>query len=968
MEQTIKGYTLKEVVYIKEIDCNVHQYEHNKTKANIIYFEADDVHKTFGVTFRTPQSDSTGVPHIIEHSVLCGSKKYPLKDPFIELSKGSLNTYLNAMTYADKTMYPISSQNDADFRNLMNVYLDAVFFPNIYENPMTLMQEGWRYHIENEDQPLEYKGVVYNEMKGAFSSAEEIAFRKIKEELFPDTTYAHESGGAPENIPELTEEEFLAYHKRYYHPSNAYIGLYGAVNIEETLTFIDEMYLQHFEYEDVDSTVKEQKAFEEVKMVKIPYSVADEEEMMQHYVSYNCVVGETVNRKLMIEMAILEYILLETPAAPLKKALIKEGVGEDVFGAFQTHMKQPIFTIMAKNVKKDKIPLFYEIVEKELNRLVKEGIPQTLLNGAVQVKEFELRESDYKGYSKGLFYYINSMKSWMYDESPLIYLQYEDILKELHKEKTEGYFETLIEKYLLQNKHALKLELYPEIELNTKLEILEREKLAKIKESWDKETLQKHIDKTRQFEEYQNEEEEEETKYCIPILTKDELKREVTFPKYEIKKRDNREYIVTPTFTNRIVYMTWYIDLDGIDNKYMPYLGMLVGLFGKLNTTNYTYEDLSIAIDQHLGSIDYYIDMLYNFEDATKSKPVFVLKSKALQSEIDNQIKIMKEMITQTQFIDKQRIYEIIKEMKAIMEMTVSSEGHKIAYNRLLSNFSKIEAFEEETKGLTFYHMVCDFVKNWETMQDGIIENLNKAYSYCANHTRYTVGLTVDEKDVESCIDKIETCLSTLKDEKFETVQNEWKPSKCQEALVFPGNVNYVAMGYNFKEDGYSYHGGLLVLKSILANDYLWNEVRVKNGAYGCFADFRKSGNVMFVSYRDPNIAETIDIYRNIPEFVKTLNLDDREILQYLIGTISNMDFPYTPSTEGNAAQSYYLTHTTKEDLQQIRDEIFETNNDKLRSFADMIQSVLTKNQYCVFGNMTSITENESLFTDITKV
>ena len=469
MEQKVKGYTLLNTEYITEIDSNVHLYEHDCTKAKILYMQSEDPHKTFGIAFRTPPHDSTGVAHIIEHSVLCGSRKFPLKDPFIELSKGSLNTYLNAMTYPDKTIYPISSQNDADFHNLMDVYLDAVFFPNIYKNDYILMQEGWRYHLENENDPLEYKGVVYNEMKGAFSSPEEVGFRKIKEALFPDTTYHNESGGAPEAIVDLTYEDFLAFHKKYYHPSNSYIGLYGDMNIEEVLTFIDEEYLSHFEYQEVDSKVAMQKPFDTPKVVDTYYSVA-EDRPNQLYVSANWVVGETVDRELMVGLSILEYLLLETPASPLKKALIKEGIGEDVFGAFQTHLKQPIFSVMAKNVGEENKERFYEVIDTTLHTLVKEGIPKSLLQGALQVKEFELREGDFKGYSKGLLYYIGTMKSWIYDEDPNIYLRYEDLIDSLQAKKDTGYFEELIEKYLLNNSHHVKMMIHPKVGLDAAIE------------------------------------------------------------------------------------------------------------------------------------------------------------------------------------------------------------------------------------------------------------------------------------------------------------------------------------------------------------------------------------------------------------------------------------------------------------------------------------------------------------------
>lgn len=967
MSTIIKGYTQINKTFIPEIDCTVHQYEHDKTKAKIIYFETDDKHKTFGISFRTPPPDSTGVPHIIEHSVLCGSRKYPLKDPFIELSKGSLNTYLNAMTYPDKTIYPISSENDRDFQNLMDVYLDAVFFPNIYANDMILMQEGWRYHIEDKQAPLAYKGVVYNEMKGAFSSAEEVAFRKIKEELFPDTIYNNESGGAPENIPDLTYEAFLDFHQTYYHPSNCYIGLYGAMAIDDVLQFIDASYLSQFDYQEVNSEIKEQPPFKAPKEVAYPYSVA-EDKPNQHYMSYNTVVGETIDRQLMVEMGILEYVLLETPASPLKKALIQKGIGDDVFGAFQTHMKQPIFSVMAKNVNETKKEAFYTVIEEELRRLVKEGIDQKLLNGAIQVKEFELREGDFKGYSKGLLYYISAMKGWIYDQDPIVYLQYETILETIHKRKDTRHFEALIEKYLLNNPHTLKMTLEPKVNLDQEIEEAVQEKLDAIKASWDEKTLDKHIQKTLAFNAYQNTLDSEEAKKSIPLLKKEELETQMKYPRYEVRKNKGRDYIVTPIFTNQIAYLNWYIDLEGIENKYMPYLGMIVGMLTKLNTKNYDYETLSMALDEHLGSISFHIQAMHNIDQPEAFKKMFVVSSKALCHKIDEQVELMREIIVDTDFTSSERIYEILKEMKSMMEMNISGEGHKIAYGRLLSGFSPVEAFEEEVKGLTFYHHVCDLVERWNDTKEQIILDLQTAYQFLNNKSRYQVGLTVDEKEVPQVIQKVEDTLETMHTQKITPLENKFIPCEVKEGLVYPGNVNYVAMGYNFKKLGYQYHGGLNMLKSILGMDYLWNEVRVKNGAYGCFSDFRKSGNMFFVSYRDPNVEETLKVYQDVADYVANMELSERELLQYLIGTISSLDFPYTPSTEGRSGQMYYLTQTKKEELQQMRDEIFATDNAILRSFAPMLRAVTQQGWYCIFGNGKSIEKNKQLFTKITKV
>ena len=967
MGDVIRNYTLEKVEHINEIDAKLKLYKHDKTQAKIVFIENEDPHKTFGIAFRTPPNDSTGIAHIIEHSVLCGSRKYPLKDPFVELAKGSLNTYLNAMTYPDKTLYPISSQNDADFHNLMDVYLDAVFFPKIYESKNVLMQEGWRYHIEDEQAPLEYKGVVYNEMKGAFSAPEEVLFRKIKEVLFPDTIYANESGGAPDCITELTYEDFIGFHKKYYHPSNSYIWLYGDVDIEKELDFIDKEYLSHFNYEVINSAIPLQASFKHEVIKQYPYSVTEKKDN-QLFLSYNCVVGESTDQELLVAMGILEYLLLDTPAAPLKRALINEGIGEDVYGAFQTHLRQPIFSIVAKNVPESKKERFYEIIQTTLADTVKKGVPKELLNGALQVKEFALREGDFKGYSKGLLYFINAMKSWLYDSDPALYLKYEETLKALQHHKNTDYFEKLIEKYLIHNEHTAKVELYPEVGLDQVMEQQTLQKLSDIKAGWTAEQLKESVEATQKFNSFQQTPDSEEALHTIPLLKKEDLKKETMYPHYEIKEQGKNTYIVTPTFTNKIVYLNWYVKLDGIEDKYMPYLGMLVGMLGKLNTKEHSYEDLSTYMDETVGGMEYHIQAINNTREENAYTPVLFVKTKALYEKISEQVKIIREVLTKTLFDDDDRILEIIKEMKSIMEMHLSGEGHRVAQGRLLSHFSSAELFEEKTKGLTFYHFVCEIEKEWMTNKQEVVETLQQAYGYLNNKNKVVVGLTLDQELIEEAIPKIQTEIDSLEAQDIAPLAMKFELTDIQEALVYPGNVNYVAMGYNFKEEGFSYDGSMMMLKSILGMDYLWTNVRVKNGAYGCFGDLRKSGNMFFVSYRDPNVKQTLDIYKGIPQYLSNLNLSERELLQYLIGTISGLDFPYTPSTEGMSAQMHYFVGTTKEELQKSRDELFETDNEKLRSFAPIVKACLDKNEYCVFGNSTSIEETKDLFTRITTI
>lgn len=967
MAYPIKNYLLQEAKYIKEIDCEAIIYIHEKTKAKILLMSNEDAHKSFCIGFRTPPSDSTGVPHIIEHSVLCGSKKYPLKDPFVELAKGSLNTYLNAMTYPDKTLYPVSSQNDKDFHNLMDVYLDAVFFPNIYEKKEIMMQEGWRYHLEKPEDAIEYKGVVYNEMKGAFSSPEEIGFRMIKETLFPDTTYVNESGGAPKDIPNLSYEDFINFHKTYYHPSNAYICLYGDMDPAKTLAYINDEYLSKFNYLDIDSHIEMQKPFECIREKKGYYSATEGKESGL-FLSYNLVVDEVIHRETMLAMSILEYVLLDTPASPLKKALIAEGIGEDVYGAFQTHLKQPVFSVVAKNVAPEKEERFYSLIEEVLTKLAQDGLPEHLLKGAMQVKEFDLREGDSSGYSKGLFYALAAMKSWIHDASPFVYLEYETLLNDLKKQLGTGYFEGLIKKYLLNNTHGSKVALYPKVGLEKEIEDEVTKKLADYKQSLSADEINRLIEDTRAFNAFQAQQDDEASVACIPLLGREDLRRKAKYPTFNSRKVGQTEYVITPVFTNKIAYVNWHMKLEGIEDKYVPYLGMIVGMLGKLDTAHFTYEELSSYMDEHIGSMSYHIQALNDTKREGCYLPIFCMQSKALLNEVGEQTKLMKEVLLNTSFDNKDRLLEIIREMKALMESSISGDGHRVAYGRLLSHLSSAEHFEEKARGLTFYHFVCDVEKNWETVQDETVSQLKAAYAFLANKNRLVVGITVDEEAVEQVISTVEETIREIPEGKIEAFNQEFKITEEKEALIYPSNVNYVAAGYNFKALGYAYHGGLQMLKSILSMNYLWSRVRVQNGAYGCFCDFRKSGNMFFVSYRDPNLDQTLAIYKEVVDFVESLELSERENLQYLIGTISQMDFPFTPATEGKTGQIYYLMNVEEAEIQQARDELFMTDNQILRSFAPMLKACLEQDEYCVFGNAQSIDTAQTPFKERTTV
>jgi len=957
------GFILKEEEFVTEINAMVRIMEHEKSGARLMHIKNDDTNKTFSIAFRTPPSDDTGLPHILEHSVLCGSRKFPVKEPFVELAKGSLNTYLNAMTYSDKTVYPIASQNDKDFINLMDVYLDAVFYPNIYDNPMILKQEGWNYKLENKEDEIEYQGVVYNEMKGAFSSPEGVLFRKITESLFPDVTYSFESGGDPESIPDLTQEQFLTFHKKYYHPSNSYICLYGDGDIDEHLKLINDDYLCNFDRLEVASHIQIQEPFVALKEIGLQYPIAEgESEDGKTYLALNFAIADTNNSEIVMAIEILEDLLLETPAAPLKKALIDAGIGQDVFGSYNTSVQQPVFSIVVKNSSPDKKDEFYKIVMDTLGKLVTEGIDKKLIEGAINSLEFELREADFGGHSKGLLYATESLKSWLYEGSPFTYLKYEEELKIVKSALITSYLEDIIQKNILENTHATFIVMEPKAGLTKETAKALKDKLAKFKSSLSDDELQELINHTNKLQEMQVTPDKEEDLEKIPTLALSDLEKEFDFTEYKVTKEGNTDFIFTPEITNQIGYINTYYDLRGIEKDLIPYIGMLVGMLGKLDTTNYAYEELNNMIDIHTGGIHYGTMVSNDSQNPGEYIPKLVVRSKALYSKVSYLSQLTKEIMMNTDFANGNRIREIIREMKSRMEMAISSDGHRIAFSRLASYFSQKSYYEETLKGLSFYEFVRNIEKNFNAMEDEIIQNLEKAYKILNNKDRISIGVTCETKEYDTIKNTMLTITDGMESIAYERLNPVFDLQVKNEALLAPFNVQYVAKGYDFKKLGHTHSGTMSVLKSILNLDYLWNKVRVQNGAYGCFSDFARSGTMFFASYRDPNVGKTLKIYDEAADYVENFTVSPRDMVKYIIGTISKLDFPLTPAMKGERSQSLYVAGITKEMLQKERDEILETTQEDIRSFAPVIRDCMAENYICALGNHDKINEDKDLF------
>ena len=964
-----KAYTLLQEQQIDDIHAHGYLLRHNKSGARVLLLENEDDNKVFNIAFRTPPADSTGVAHILEHSVLCGSREFPLKDPFVELVKGSLNTFLNAMTYPDKTMYPVASTNDADFQNLMHVYMDAVFYPNIYKHDEIFRQEGWSYHLESEDGPLTYNGVVYNEMKGAFSSADDVLERETFNTLFPDTPYGVESGGDPSCIPNLTHENFLNFHQTYYHPSNSYIYLYGNMDMEEKLEFLDKEYLSHYDANEVEvhSQIQLQKPFDAVVSERRTYPITEDEPEEKHtYLSYNKVVGTVLDRELYQAFSILDYVLVSAPGAPVRQALIDAGIGEDVYGSFEDGMLQPMFSIVAKNADESDQTRFVQIIEETLQKLVKEGLNQDSLLAGINSAEFRFREADYGQFPKGLLYGLQCMESWLFDDTkPFIHLECLDTLQFLREQIKTGYFEDLIQKYLLDNAHGAVVVVAPEKGLNRAKEQALAEKLAAYKAGLSDEEVQALIAQTRHLREYQEEPSKEEDLLKIPMLGREDMKKEAM--PFSNKEENMGEIPVVrhEAPANGIDYITLMFECNDIAEEEVPYLGLLRAVLGYVNTRSYSYADLANAINIYTGGITSGVSMYPDLKNHDAMAVKFEIRMKVLESNLEHAMKLAEEILNSSDLHDTKRLAELIAQVKSRLQVNLSSSGHTVAAMRALSYESVYAFYNDATIGIAYNQLIRRLDEQMIENPEAVAEKLQQLIEKVFVRKRMLISFTGEEGSYEKASPIMQKYLKKLPEGTSAQAAIHPVLSKKNEGFTDASQIQYVARSGNFISHGYAYHGTLKILKMILSYEYLWMNIRVKGGAYGCMSSFLRTGDSYFVSYRDPNLAKTNAVYEKIPEYVASFDPDERDMTKYIIGTISGKDVPRTPQMKGSVSKTAYFCGVTEEMLQKERDQILNASAEDIHALAEIIEAVLAADQICVVGSESKVAEASDVLMEV---
>lgn len=955
---------------VEDVQSDGFILRHKKSGARIAILSNNDDNKVFYIGFRTPPEDETGVPHIIEHTTLCGSKKFPVKDPFIELAKGSLNTFLNAMTYPDKTVYPVASCNDQDFKNLMDVYLDAVFNPNITKYEEIFKQEGWHYELTGKDDELKINGVVYNEMKGAYSSPDEVLSSQIYRSLFPDNTYSKDSGGNPEYIPKLTYEAYLDFYHKYYHPSNSYIYLYGDMDVVERLEWLDKEYLSLYDYKKVNSEINKQPAFDEIKNVEAEYSITmDDSQENKTYLSYNRVVGDSLDEMLYQAFDVLDYALVSSPGAPVKQALIDAGIGDDVYGSYDAGILQPVFSFVAKNANASQADEFESIIENTLKEVVKTGINKEALLAGINSSEFKFREADFGQFPKGLLFGLNCLDSWLFDDmKPFIHLECLGTFAKLRKAVDTDYFEKLIQEYLLDNTHGSSVTVKPKRGLGNEREEALAKELSDYKASLSDEEIDKLIEETEHLKKYQEEPSSDEDLRKLPMLTRADMKKEA-MPFSNIEDTLSDVKVVRHDIeSNGIDYISFLFDAGDFAQSELGYLGFFTNALGLVSTENYSYTDLANATNIYTGGISTGTASHPDIKDRNNFVFKFEVKLKVLEKNLDKALELMEQMLLASDFTDTKRLGEIVAQIKARLQANLSSSGHLVAAMRSMSSFSRYALYQDELKGIAFYRSICRIEKELSESPKSVSDKLAAIAKKLFARNRMLISFTGNNEAYGNAKPSLEKVIAGF--DKMSAVGNQAEVhfNTAKEAFIDASQIQYVAKTGDFICEGYEYTGALRLLRIILSYDYLWINVRVKGGAYGCMNTFLRSGESYFVSYRDPNLSDTLDVYDRIPEYIKSFSPDERDMTKYIIGTFSALDTPMNPEAKGSRSLSAYLEGITYEQIQKERNEILNAQPEDIRRLADLVEAVLKKDSICVIGNENMIKESAELFENVEKL
>ncbi len=942
-------FTLLTHAHIPELNAEARLYRHEPTGAQLLSIHTDDENKVFGITFRTPPPDSTGLPHIMEHSVLCGSRKYPVKEPFVELMKGSLNTFLNAFTYPDRTCYPVASQNLQDFRNLVDVYLDAVFHPLIPET--TLQQEGWHYEVAP-DGALTYKGVVFNEMKGAYSSPESLLGERSQHALFPDTPYGVDSGGDPEHIPDLTYAQFKRFHETYYHPSNAYIYFYGDAPEEEERLAMVEAYLSEFEPRPVDSAIPLQETFPEPRRVRVPY----ESDTPRGYIAVNFLLPPQGDPETALALSLLDHALMGTPASPLRRTLTESGLGEDVFGGLSAELRQMYYTVGLKGIAVENAEQAENLILETLRRLAEEGIDPAEVAAALNTVEFALREKNTGSFPRGLALMLGALTFWIYGHDPLAILAFERPLQAVKAHLQEAdYLEGLIRGYFLDNPHRVTVVLEPDPEAGKQREARERARLERVRAALTPADLERIAAQSETLRRLQETPDPPEALATIPTLQLEDLPREIKRIPTEVIPLEGRRLLYHDLFTNGIVYCDLAFDLHTLPAEDLPY----IPLFGRALTEMGTHKEDYIRLLQRIGQTTggVFADRLLSArKDDPQGEAWFFLRGKATVEHAADLLGIFGDLLSDLNLDNRERFLQMALEARARLESALVPAGHQFASRRLSAHLHTAGWAGEQMSGLDALAFLRGLTEEIQRDWPAVLERLEGIRERLLGQGTAVVNVTLDAENWRVLRPQVEDFLQGIPAGTSKRVRWEGARYPSGEGLTIPAQVHYVGKGASLLSLGFEPRGSFSVIRHYLNGTYLWEKVRVQGGAYGGFCVFnRLSGVWAFVSYRDPNLLPTLEAYDRAADFLRTLDLSAAELHKAIIGVVGDLDAYQLPDAKGFTALQRYLLDITDAERQQWRDEVLGTTPQDFRAFADALQSVAERGDIVALGPAQSV-------------
>lgn len=967
------GFKLLEERKVEEANSLARVFEHVKSGAHLLHLENNDDNKVFSVSYKTLCHNNCGITHILEHSVLCGSRDYKIKSVFRDISQSSLKTFLNAITFPDNTTYPIASRNMTDFYNLMDVYLNATLYPNIYKDKEILRQEGWRYDFKENGEDLCYKGIVYSEMNGVYSSISGIMCKEIYSSLFPNSPYEFDSGGTPEFIPDLTQEEFEAFHKKFYHPVNSYMYLYGNQDLDKCLKHIDEKYLVNFPKTEESAEIPVTEPFTEMHEIIKEYPIsANDDDNNKSALSLNFVHGENTDPVNELTLKIIYNMLITSPASPIKKALLDNNIGDSFITYDDMYMdpvKQGYISLIINHANPCQKDLFKETVMNTLKSMVKNGIDSDLLDSAINSVEFYLREADpSKTANKGMEYMWRALHSSLYDGNPLNHIAFEEPLRKIKEAAKNGYFEKYIEDNMINNPHSALIVIKPSKGL-AEIKAKEREeKLRKYKDSLSKEELQDLKERNEKLRQEQVRKLTKEEADSIPkVPLSDVSKKHVKTPQTVIKKCDST-VLFHEQKTNGISYLEFMFDYSHIDSELIPYVGLLRDLLCKVDTSKDSYSSLTTKIFKFTGDVSTSTLNVADKNNEDVVYPKLLISTKVLKSNLKTSLELISDIIYTSDFTNKDRIKNIIKENKALLFSRICGSGDFVGFIHSMGNVSLKYKYDDMISYVEYYDFLKALEKDFDEKADNIISNLQKVYKEIFARNNFILSFTGEKNIYDEFSCHIDNFLEKLPLEQKKSNLLKINKKPVNQGIMIPSNVCYVVKTFNTKDFGYDFSGYIRVLRNIIQPQYLMSKVRLQGGAYGCSLISREDGALGAASYRDPNLKETIEVFNNCYKFLEDINYTKEELDVFKIGALGALDFPRDASIKGYLEAINYIAGITEEDGQLVRDQLINSTLEDIKQYAEMFKKGMESNNCCVMGNEKKVTENKDLFDTVRSI